>query len=168
LILEYQNEEDFVIELKTQSEGDRLILAKVQPKSDFGDTVRMVSGRIEKGQTQTMETNDKLTVPRIKLDLTRKFSEIEGLHLISSNTNVAKDLILMSTVQNTVFDMNEKGVELRSESHMAFGCAEQMEPVAKHTMIFDKPFLVLMQRRDAKMPYFALWVDNPELLVTWK
>jgi len=35
-------------------------------------------------------------------------------------------------------------------------------------MIFDKPFLVLVQRSDAKMPYFALWVDNPEILVSWK
>jgi len=32
-------------------------------------------------------------------------------------------------------------------------------------MIFDTPFLVLMQRVDAQTPYFALWVDNPELLV---
>ena len=32
-------------------------------------------------------------------------------------------------------------------------------------MIFDKPFLIMLQRSDAKMPYFALWVDNAELLV---
>jgi hypothetical protein len=32
-------------------------------------------------------------------------------------------------------------------------------------MIFDKPFLVLMRRADRTMPYFALWVDNAELMV---
>ncbi len=64
--------------------------------------------------------------------------------------------------------MNEKGVELKSEAHMAFGCAKQEAPVPKHRMIFDKPFLILMQRRDAKTPYFVFWVDNPEALVSWK
>ena len=32
-------------------------------------------------------------------------------------------------------------------------------------MIFDKPFLIILERANAKMPYFALWVDNAELLV---
>ncbi len=76
--------------------------------------------------------------------------------------------MLLSAAQNTVFEMNEKGVELKSEAHMAFGCAAEEEPVPKHKMIFDKPFLILMQRREARVPYFALWVDNPEVLISWK
>ena len=63
--------------------------------------------------------------------------------------------------------MNEKGVELRSEAHMTIACAAQEIPVPKHKLIFDKPFLIVMERADAKMPYFALWVDNPEILVSW-
>jgi len=34
-------------------------------------------------------------------------------------------------------------------------------------MIFDKPFLVVLRREGAKAPYFALWVDNAELLVPY-
>jgi len=97
-----------------------------------------------------------------------EYCEIEELLLVPQGTNVAKDLLLRSAVQNTRFEMNEKGVELASEAHMAFACAQETEPVAKHRMIFDKPFLVLMQRSASKMPYFAFWVDNPEALVSWK
>jgi hypothetical protein len=50
---------------------------------------------------------------------------------------------------------------------MAFGCGVEEPPVRQHRMIFDKPFLLLMQRQGAKVPYFALWVDNAELLVPW-
>jgi hypothetical protein len=32
-------------------------------------------------------------------------------------------------------------------------------------MVFDKPFLILMQRADSKLPYFALWIGNTELLL---
>jgi hypothetical protein len=38
----------------------------------------------------------------------------------------------------------------------------------QHVMVFDKPFLILMQKRDSKVPYFAFWVDNIEALVSWK
>ena len=48
---------------------------------------------------------------------------------------------------------------------MAFGCAKQEEPVPKHKMVFNKPFLVLLERTGATTPYFAVWVDNAELLI---
>jgi hypothetical protein len=168
LILDYQSEEDFVIELKTTSVGDRLILAKLQPKTNLGDTVMAVETRIRQSQGEMASTNDLLLVPRMKLDLTREYSEIEKLRLVPKGPNVAKDLMLISAVQNTAFEMSGKGVELKSEAHMAFACAKQQEPVPKHRMIFDKPFLILMQRSDAKIPYFAFWIDNPEVLASWR
>ncbi len=168
LILDYQGEDDFVIELKTKSDGDRLILAKVKPDLLLSETVGTVTKRMVRGPAEAAATNDLLLVPRIKLDLNREYSEIERLHLVPKGANVAKDLVLLSAAQNTVFEMNEKGVELKSEAHMAFGCAAEEEPVPKHKMIFDKPFLILMQRREARVPYFALWVDNPEVLISWK
>ena len=165
LILNYQSEDDFVIELRTKSEGDRLILAKVQPKGTLGNTMMSVQERIARTNVESAATNDLLIVPRMKLDLTREYFEIEGLHLIPQGTNIAKDLVLRSAVQNTQFELNEKGVELRSEAHMAFGCVKQEEPIPKHKMVFNKPFLVLLERTGAEIPYFAVWVDNSELLI---
>jgi len=54
-------------------------------------------------------------------------------------------------------------VRLKSESHMSIACAAPPLPV--HVMIFDKPFLVLLKRSDAKNPYFAMWVANSELFL---
>ena len=31
--------------------------------------------------------------------------------------------------------------------------------------IFDKPFLVMLKREGREMPYFAMWVENTELLI---
>lgn len=46
--------------------------------------------------------------------------------------------------------------------------AEAMEdlelPVPKK-MFFDKPFLLLMQRKNAPNPYFVMWVANTELMI---
>jgi len=167
LILDYQGEDDFVIELKTKSDGDRLILAKVQPQRKLGETVAAVRERIERAKPEPTLTNDVMIVPRMNFDLTRRYTEIEGRLLVPRSPVVAKDLLLLSVVQNTRFEMNEKGVELRSEAHMAFGCGMEAPPVRQHRMVFDKPFLLLMERTGAKTPYFVVWVDNPELLVPW-
>ena len=77
---------------------------------------------------------------------------------------MAKDLLILSALQNVRFQMDEKGVRLKSEAHMAIGCGAAGYP-ATHYLVFDKPFLLMLQRSDADVPYFALWVDNAELLV---
>ena len=167
-ILDYQDENDFVVELKTTPEGDRLILARVQPQGTLQNTVTALRLRIARsGQPEPAGTNDVLIVPRITFDLLREYTEIERLRLVPAGTNVAPDLSLLSALQTIKFEMNEKGVELKSEAHMAFGCGREGEPPRKHIMIFNQPFLVLLERTGARMPYFALWVDNPELLVPW-
>lgn len=168
LILDYRDENDFVIELKTKSEGDRMILAKVKPEKTLAATVALVRERGTRTNAEPAIREDTLLVPRINFDLTRRFSEIEGGHLVTTNVNVARDLYLLSAVQNTRFEMNEKGVELRSEAHVAIACSRHAIPEPEHCMIFDKPFLILLERKNAKMPYFALWVDNAEILLRSK
>jgi hypothetical protein len=165
LIHDYQNENDFVIELKTKSAGDRLILAKVQPGADLAATVAQVQARVGSTEASTAIRGDVLVIPRLNFDLTRRYSELEGRQLITANRSVASDLRLLSAVQNTRFEMNERGVELRSEAHLGIGCSATRIPTPEHRMIFDRPFLILLQRTDAPLPYFALWVDNAELLV---
>ena len=106
-----------------------------------------------------------LEVPKFNFDITRSYRELLGLRLAIANPAVAKDLQIVAAMQNTRFQMDEKGVKLRSESHVSFGCAAEAPPPRKRVvMIFSKPFLVMLQRSDAKVPYFVLWVGNAELL----
>jgi len=41
-----------------------------------------------------------------------------------------------------------------------------MKPISTY-YVADKPFLVIMKKRGAEKPYFAMWVDNAELLRPW-
>jgi hypothetical protein len=168
LILDYQSEDDFVVELKSTSEADRLILAKIKPNPDLATTITSVFDRIAKSPVETATTHDILLVPRMSFDMTRQYEELHHLKLRPRLVKPKWDLYITRALQNTRFEMNERGVELKSEAHMNMACAAQPHQVPKHTMVFDQPFLVLMQRRAAAMPYFALWVDNPEILGTVK
>jgi hypothetical protein len=164
-ILDYRDSDDFVIELHTKSKGDRVLLAKIRPGDTLAATIEAVRDRIDGCEPIEPRAGDVLKVPKLNFDVTRSFDELQGLDLTVSNPRIAKDLSILSAVQNVRFQMDEKGVRLRSESHIAFGCSATHEPTPTHVMIFDKPFLILLQRTDAKAPYFALWVDNLELLV---
>ncbi len=163
-ILDYTDTDNFVVELRTKSTGDRLILAKAAPATTLGETVAAVNRRVAGAKPAGMQLGDVLKVPKLNFDLTRRYRELEGLGLLTRNPAIAKDLIILSAVQNIRFQMDEKGVRLRSESHVAIGCSAGPPP-PPHNMIFDKPFLILMQRADADVPYFALWVGSAELLV---
>jgi hypothetical protein len=165
LILDYTGPDDFVIELKTKSQTDRLILAKVQPKANLAETVAEVKTRSNSAKPQTCMPEDKLAVPRFNFDIVQTYNQIEGLKLVVQNPKVAGDLQVLSAVQDIRFQMDEKGVILKSESHITFACAKAPSP--SHVLVFDKPFLVFLERTNATTPYLAMWIDNSELLVRW-
>ena len=76
-----------------------------------------------------------------------------------------KGLPIVLALQNVRFRLDEHGAILKSEAAMA---AEAADRRSLAQFIFDKPFLILLERKDAAQPYFALWVDNPELLAPFE
>jgi hypothetical protein len=164
LILDYQSENDFVIELKSKSAEDRLILAKIPPAAKLDEMVRAVLARTENVTPAAAEYGDVLKVPKFNFDITREYRELLGARLVVKNPQVADDLRILSAVQNIRFQLDERGVRLKSESHISFGCAgSPAPPPTRHIMVFDQPFLLMLQRKDSPVPYFAMWVANAEL-----
>ena len=165
-ILDYQNEDDFVIELRTKGVRDRVILAKVQPGTTLEATIEAVQNRAANSDPASPQIGDVLKVPKFNFDITRRYRELEGKKLLHTNPSLASDLVVGSAIQNVRFQFDEKGVRLRSESHVTFGCGgPPPPPPTRHIMVFDEPFLLLLQRVEADVPYFAVWVANPEVLV---
>jgi hypothetical protein len=163
LIHDYVSADDFVIEIQTKSPDDRLILAKVAPGKTLAQTVTAVQRRADL-RSQSALASDVLVIPKTNFDITRNYTELLGQRLQPTTPAMADDLTLLTAAQNTRFQMDEKGVRLKSEAVMHYGCSSSMQ-VPQHVMIFDKPFLIMMSRKKARQPYFALWVANPELLV---
>ncbi|QEE50097.1 hypothetical protein FUA48_11055 [Flavobacterium alkalisoli] len=68
--------------------------------------------------------------------------------------------------QRISFQLDENGAIIESEAEVAV--TEEMEPgekIVPKKMLINKPFLLLLKRRDSKNPYLAVWVQNTELLV---
>jgi hypothetical protein len=163
-VLDYKDKDDFVAEVMPRDEKERIVLAKIAPAETVAKTIEAVHSRV--AATANAEYKDQLTagevfvVPVLNLDLLRRYDELNGHRITTLGPLHGEPTFLC---QNICFRLDERGAILKSTS----GAAACKEGASPRQLIFDKPFLILLERCGAsgkRTPYLALWVDNPELL----
>lgn len=159
-VIDHKGNDDFIVELKTRARGDRLILARIPPSATLGETIARVRARVEKSDKTgagTIEPMETLGIPVLNFDIMREYDELVGHKIKAQNPKVDGTPIGIA-LQSIRFKLDETGAVLKSEALMVLGMTER-------SLVFRGPFLILLTRRGAENPYFALWVDNDELLV---
>jgi hypothetical protein len=146
LVYDYKSNDDFIVELQTQSKSDRLILAKIPPGRTLAETVATAWTRVQQSKPGSMQNHADFFTPVIDFDVLRHYHELARIGI---------------ALQQIRFKLSERGAILKSESVM-------VKAAALKNLVFDKPFLIMIQRTDASQPYFALWVANAELLVPFQ
>lgn len=157
LILDYADADDFIVELKTGSGVDRLILAKISPEATLQTTVNTVVERISGAQPAGLQELESLVIPVLDFDLARAYPELCGRKIIAANPKVNGKQFSLVT-QRIRFKLDETGAALESK-------AVFVSAPPPREFIFDKPFLILLIQQDAETPYLAVWVENAALLV---
>jgi hypothetical protein len=107
---------------------------------------------------------DALVIPLLNFDL---WQEYDALYKEVVTPGPLQDGRVVLAIQDIRFRLDECGAILKSEARMVEKKCEAKSDGPRQ-FIFDKPFLLLLERHGAKQPYFAIWVDNPELLVPVK
>jgi len=154
-----KNEWEYVVGLKSDSEADEIILAKIpSPKSLF-EAISSTAYRVNMLTPISLEFGQSLAVPVFDYDVKHSFSDLMGKHFLNEGWT---DWFISDAVQWIRFKMDEKGVILKSEAkiEMVMGMAQSFR--------FSPPFLIYLKQENAKFPYFAMWVDNAELMVRYK
>ena len=95
-----------------------------------------------------------MLVPDLFWRISHKYAELEGKPF--KNT-VLEGQRLDVAQQDILFRLDRSGAELQSEAKVF--CL----PIPTY-FVLDRPFLIYMKKRGARNPYFAMWVDNAELL----
>ncbi len=167
-VLDYQDANDFVLELKPKDKTERIVLAKISPAETLHKTIENVRSRIASTKLnkmqQRMEPGESIIIPILNFDLQQAYEELYGTPILTPGPLQGMPIVL--ALQSIRFRLDERGAILKSEAiNAAAKCAVLSKP---REFIFDRPFLILLERRDAQMPYFALWVDNPEILTRWE
>ncbi|NLE59554.1 MAG: hypothetical protein GX616_14430 [Planctomycetes bacterium] len=118
-ILDYVSDDDFVIELKTRSEADQVILAKVQPQATLEATIENVLTREPEWSLVSFNDSDVLKVPMMNFDVRRSFDELTA-HPFPAVGLEADEYYIDTALQSIRFELNEAGVRLESEAFILF------------------------------------------------
>jgi hypothetical protein len=160
-IVDYKDDDDFMISLKSKSEADEIILAKTSPRRTLLKTIEYVEGKINKSDNLPLPNSAILKIPKIDFNIFHRVKELIGRSFLNKGW---QDWWIEDAYQWIRFLLNEKGVELKSEAVILAlrGVGHGPPPMR---LVFDRPFLIYLKQKDAKYPYFAMWVDNAELMV---
>ncbi len=153
---------EFAIDLCRDSTPNQLVFARVEPKGTLASTLKTIEeksrafqeGRPEKG----LGGEDSLLVPDMFWRLDHHFAEFEDRPF--KNTRLGHQAMSVAR-QDIQFRMDRSGAELSSEAE-AYNYS-----TLGVTYTGEGPFLIYIKKRGAKQPFFALWIDNAELLQPW-
>lgn len=160
-IFDKRSGDDFIVELKTKRDNHQLFLAKIPPEPTLDATVQTVLTRISRAAPTPFPKGGRFVVPVIDFDLLKDYPEVANRPLSAKNPILAGNPILRAQ-QSVRFKLDKYGAVLKSEAAI---CATLCKMETSNNLIFDRPFLVLLKLTASDKPYFAMWVDNPEVLV---
>jgi len=174
-ILYYKNDENFIVKLFPRDNTHEIILYRcekqpgtIQEGFDIiekliktGKSERNISKNFWKYHFENDE--DELLIPKFSFNIESNYDTMQQNSFILKEQRYTVEKIW----QRTAFILDESGAEIESEAEIEVTTEAEIEPVEKpHSkkMHFDKPFLILLKRTDSSNPYFAMWIDNTELM----
>jgi len=152
--------DEFVVELLTTRSSDRVIVALLAPGPTLGATVARAMSLLDRHPTDHPQAQigaqEKLEVPIVDLDHTRRYQELFGRHVENPTLSGQQ---FGDVVERLRFRLDEGGAVLQTEAVARGLCLPPRE------LVCHSPFLVMVLRRGARLPMFALWVENGDVLV---
>jgi len=155
----YQSETEFIIDPCATSEPNQIMLAIVTPGKTMAETLASVESKIGSAKAEPFSESAILFIPNIRYRVTHHFADLEGKSFL--NPQFTGYFVYLAQ-QDIDFRFDKTGAKLESEARMQAGSVSPA--IQREAFIFDHPFLLIMQKRGAKHPFFVMWVDNAELL----
>ncbi len=157
-VLFYNSEDDFAIKLKTK-EGEEVILYKTtgENKSFEENYKEIKKQQINYSGKNTFEENDILRIPFIKVNDEINYDELCGREIKNSNYYIKQAL------QTIDFELNNVGGSVKSEA--VIDATQKAWTEKSRKMIFDSDFILYLKEESKEQPYFALKVDNTDILL---
>ena len=157
-ILFYNSEEDFAIKLKTK-EGEEVYLYRTtgENKSFEENYKEMLEKQAKYTGDKNWNKNDILNIPFIKINDEINYNELCGRWIKGTKWYIRQ------AIQTIDFELNNYGGSVKSEALI-----EALEKVIFETgrkFIYNDDFILYLKEENKEKPYFALKVDNTDVLV---
>ncbi len=173
-ILYYKNDSDFVIRLNPKDKDHEILLYNPSESSlfTFKELLSSLNSKIVRGKKEMYSDSlgwkycisgpDFLQIPVLGFNIETQYDSIVG----SIFTSLENEYVVVKAEQRTAFILDELGAEVESEATIVADLTSALPEPVEHPkrMVFNKPFLIVLKRRDAVNPYFMAWINNSELM----
>ena len=151
-VLFYNSPSDFAVALDT-SDKDEVYLYKTENTKTFNYIYAdMLKKEAQYSGDKTLNKDDELKVPNLKFYEEKSFDEVTGKRIKGTN------LVIDQAMETIEFEMNNKGVELKSEAAMIATMSALLPPEEARNFYFDDTFVLFLKEKTKSKPYFALRV----------
>ena len=161
----YISDDDFVLQLTPKQPGDTIVMAKVPPAETLAATIATVKTRAAPDDflTQHVGSNETLLIPVISVGVMRRYHELEDQDVENAPWK-AQGYYVKYADQDIRLRIDETGAALSSAARNEYAKSAPTEQNQPRRFVFDRPFLLWLERDSASDPYCALWIETPELL----
>jgi len=157
-VLFYNDPNDYAVKLLT-TKKDEIYLYKNASNKPFNFIYEEMNKKQKsfKGTTEFKKI-DELKIPNISLFEEKKYDELTNRRIMGTN------MVINQALQSVKFDMNNRGVKLKSEAGLTAEVTSLLPPeelVPRH-FYFDNTFVIFLKEFDKQKPYFAMRINDIE------
>ena len=152
---------EFAVDLDQGSNPTQVIVARIPRADSLAETIAQLESKIA-AQTpksaagshhpRKLGSSGVLLVPNMCFEIEHHLAELEN-----KPSPLGGFVGSLKVLQSIRFRLDRNGAELASEARIEYQSMGD-------DFVVDGPFLVLMRKRGCSRPFFAVWVDNAELL----
>ncbi len=177
----YKSDKDCVVKFNFKKGDYEMILVKTDTKFKSIEALntylqqKIVQGEKEKKTAinswkYTLNEEDYVKVPKFNFNIEYDFESIVGNRFLAKKSN----WIISKAWQQNGFRLNENGMKLESEAKVVIFESisepypdEKKKTLPKKHIVFDKPFYLLLKKKNSKNPYFVMRIVTNELMERW-
>lgn len=159
-VMFYNSADDFAVAIRTDGE-DMLYLYRTSDDKPFAKLYSDMN--IKKAGyvgVTSFQNVDKMKVPNVSLYKMQSYPELCNKQI--KNTK----MMITDALQTVDFKMDNEGVKLKSEAAIATAMSARpvLEKPIPRNFYFDDTFVLFLQENDKKLPYFALRINDINLV----
>ena len=157
-ILFYNSKEDFAIKLKTKEKEEVYLYRSTGENKSFEENYQeMKEKQLKYTGEKDWNENDVLNIPYIKISDEINYDELCGKRIKGTKWYIRQAL------QTIDFELNNYGGSVKSEALIEL--LKMGVSNINREFIFNDDFIVYLKEEDKEKPYFALKVDNTDILI---
>jgi len=179
-ILNYENDDKFIVKLNLKDNSDELILVKWYDMQSPNEAIKVIN-EYNKDNLKSLVYNDTyhdfFQAPNIKLDYHRDYEVMIKKRLLNKVLveQCKKDGLpdncyeIAAMFENIKFDMDNKWAKVENEAviivaEKSMVMLTEKPKYKERNFYLDKDYWIIMKRQKSNIPYFVLWVKNWNLM----